>query len=74
MYIHINQINKIMKKQFIVIEEGNDDYYVVEDLSSLINEMYECELEDGESFDEVSSKFYSIHKVIEVIGEIKELN
>ena len=43
LYIHVNQKNKIMKKQFIVIEEGNDDYYVVEDLSSLINEMYECE-------------------------------
>ncbi len=63
-----------MKKQFIVIEEGNDDYYIVDDLSSLISEMYECELADGESFDEVSSKFYSIHKVIEVTGEIKMLN
>jgi hypothetical protein len=63
-----------MKKQFIVIEEGNDDYYIVEDLLSLINEMYECEVADGESFEEVSSKFYSIHKVIEVTGEIKMLN
>jgi hypothetical protein len=57
-----------MKKQFIVIEEGSNDYYVVDDLKELITEMYE------EYNDKNEDSFYSIHKVIEVIGEIKELN
>ena len=68
MYIHVNQKNKIMKKQFIVIEEGSGDYYVVSDLKELITEMY------GEYNDSTEDSFYSIHKVIEVIGKIKEMN
>jgi hypothetical protein len=57
-----------MKKQFIVIEEGTSDYYVVDDLKELITEMY------GEYNDKNEDSFYNVHKVIEVIGEIKELN
>jgi hypothetical protein len=57
-----------MKKQFIVIEEGTSDYYIVSDLKVLIEEMY------GEYKDSTEDSFYRVHKVIEVIGEIKELN
>jgi len=57
-----------MKKQFIVIEEGTSDYYIVDDLKKLITEMY------GEYNDKNEDSFYNVHKVIEVIGEIKELN
>jgi hypothetical protein len=57
-----------MKKQFIVIEEGSNDYYVVDDLKDLIKQMY------GEYNDKNEDSFYNVHKVIEVIGEIKELN
>jgi len=57
-----------MKKQFIVIEEGTSDYYIVNDLKELITEMY------GEYNDKNEDSFYNVHKVIEVIGEIKELN
>jgi hypothetical protein len=67
-YIHVNQKLKIMKKQFIVIEEGTSDYYIVDDLKELITEMYE------EYSGKTEESFYRIHKVIEVIGEIKELN
>ena len=64
-----------MKKQFIVVAFDNaEDCYVVEDLLMLINEMYEVELMNGKSFDEVSEMFYSYHKVFEVNGEVKELN
>jgi len=57
-----------MKKQFIVIEEGTSDYYIVDDLKKLITEMY------GEYNDKNEDSFYNVHKVIEVTGEIKELN
>ena len=55
-------------KKFIVIEEGTGDYYIVDDLKDLITQMYE------EYNDENEDSFYRIHKVIEVVGEIKELN
>ena len=57
-----------MKKQFIVIEDGRSDYFIVEDLKDLIKQMY------GEYNDKNEDSFYNVHKVIEVIGEIKELN
>ena len=62
-------------KNYLVIafEDANDSYYV-NDLTSLINEMYEVELMNGESFESVSDKFYSYHKVYEIDGTIKELN
>ena len=57
-----------MKKQFIVIEEGTSDYYIVDDLKKLIEEMYE------EYTDDAEAAFYRVHKIIEVVGEIKEFN
>jgi len=58
-----------MKKQFIVIEVyGTSDYFIVDDLKDLIEQMY------GEYNDKNEDSFYNVHKVIEVIGEIKELN
>ena len=63
-----------MKKYLVIaFEDANDSYYV-EDLLSLINEMYEVELMNGKTFDEVSNMFYSYHKVYEIDGTIKELN
>ena len=57
-----------MKKQYIVIEEGTGEYYIVNDLKTLITEMYE------EYTDKTEDSFYRIHKVIEVVGEIREMN
>jgi hypothetical protein len=73
MYIHVNQKIKIMKKQFIVIEEGTSDYYIVNDLKKLITEMYE---EYYEKNDSTEDSFYRVHKVIEIKGEfeITEMN
>jgi hypothetical protein len=62
-----------MKKYLVVCFDDVNDSYIVEDLNGLINEMYESELE-RESFESVSEKFYSFHKVFEIEGEIKELN
>ena len=44
-----------MKKQFLVIDAfDTPNYYIVDDLDSLINEMYEVDLLNGESFETVS--------------------
>ena len=61
---------KIMKKQFIVIEEGAGDYFIVDDLKELITEMY------GKYNDKTEDSFYRIYKVIEIKGEfeITEMN
>lgn len=63
-----------MKKYLVVCFDDANDSYVVNDLDSLINEMYVCELNEGESIDEVNNKFYAHHKVFEINGEIIELN
>ena len=73
MYIHVNQKDKIMKKYLVVCFDDANDSYIVEDLNGLINEMYEPELE-RESFESVSEKFYSYHKVFEIEGTIIEIN
>jgi hypothetical protein len=57
-----------MKKQFIVIEEGTSDYYVVDDLKNLIEQMY------GEYNDDNENSFYNIHTILEVKGEIKNIS
>jgi hypothetical protein len=65
---------KVMKKQFLVFDLfDTPNYYIVDDLNSLITEMYECELE-RETLETVTEWFNNNHKVFEVIGEIKELN
>ena len=74
MYIHVNQKIIIMKKYLVVCFDDANDSYIVEDLNSFINEMYEVELLNDETFESVSEKFYSYHKVFEIKGEIKELN
>jgi uncharacterized protein YxjI len=64
-----------MKKQFLVIDVfDTPNYYIVDDLDSLINEMYEVDLLNGESFETVSKWFNNNHRVFEVNGEIKEMN
>jgi hypothetical protein len=74
MYIHVNQKIKIMKKQFLVFDLfDTPNYYIVDDLNSLITEMYECELE-RETLETVTKWFNDNHKVFEVIGEIREIN
>jgi hypothetical protein len=49
---------KIMKKQFIVIEEGTSDYFIVSDLKVLIEEMY------GEYNDETENFYTKLNSVI----------
>jgi hypothetical protein len=62
-------------KQFLVIDLNDPSFnYIVEDLLSLINEMYEVELMNGNSFDTVNQWFNDNHKVFEIEGTIKEIN
>jgi len=63
-----------MKKQFLVIDLiDTPNYYTVENLESLISEMYECELKTN-SLEQVTEWFYNNHKVFEIEGTIKEIN
>jgi hypothetical protein len=50
-------------KKFIVIEEGNGDYFIVDNLEELIKEMY------GNYDDESRESFNRIYRVIEIEGE-----
>ena len=64
-----------MKKQFLVIDLNDPyEYYIVYDVDSFINEMYEAELSNGELFETVSEWFKENHNIFEVNGEIKEMN
>jgi hypothetical protein len=66
---------KVMKKYLVVNSEDGNDFYIVDDLKELIEEMYEFELvQNEESFESVSEKFYSFYQVFEINGEIKALN
>jgi uncharacterized protein YxjI len=68
---------KVMKKYLVVNSEDGNDFYIVDDLKELIEEMYEFEFElvqNEESFESVSEKFYSFYQVFEINGEIKALN
>jgi hypothetical protein len=61
--------------KYLVIDVNDVSFnYVVDDLDSLIKEMYEVELLNGKSEDEVKEYFNSSHKVFEINGEVKELN
>jgi hypothetical protein len=63
-----------MKQQFLVIDLiDTPNYYTVENLESLISDMYECELETN-SLEQVTEWFYNNHKVFQITGDIKELN
>jgi hypothetical protein len=56
-----------MNKKYIVIEEGTGDYYIVDDLKTLIEEMYE------KYTDETVESFNNIHSVIMIEGEIRNI-
>jgi hypothetical protein len=64
--------------QFIVIESNtfNDkpDHYIVNDLESLIKELYEVELSDEKSFEQANEWFYDNYKILKIEGTIKKLN
>ena len=63
-----------MKKQFLVIDLNDTSFnYIVDDLNSLITEMYECELE-RETLETVTEWFNKNHKVFEIEGSINEFN
>ena len=64
-----------MKKYLVVSSENGNDFYIVDDLKELIEEMYEFEVvQNEESFESISEKFYRFYQVFEINGEIKELN
>jgi hypothetical protein len=64
-----------MKKYLVVSSENGNDFYIVDDLKELIEEMYEFEVvQKEESFESISEKFYRFYQVFEINGEIKELN
>lgn len=64
-----------MKKHFVAIEKAVYGMsYITDDLNSLISEMYECELGNGENFDVVKGWFFENHFVFESDSEIKEVS
>ena len=61
-------------KNFIVVSiEDSSDYFIVNDLNELINEMYEVDLMNGESFETVKGYFFNNYIVSESDSEIKEV-
>lgn len=62
-----------MKYLIIEIDRVDYHYYIVEELNNIIREMYEVELLNGKSEDEVRKYFFENYKVFEIDGEIKEL-
>ena len=60
-------------KKYLVIDVNNGNYfYLVDDLTELINEMYECELFDNE-FEVVKGWFFENFKVFISNSDIIEL-
>ncbi len=60
-------------KKYLVIDVNNGNYfYLVDDLTELINEMYECELFDNE-FEVVKGWFFENFKVFVSNSDIIEL-
>ena len=61
-------------KNFVVVNiEDSCDYFIVNDLNELINEMYEVDLMNGDSFDTVKGYFFDNYIVFESDSEIKEV-
>ena len=61
-------------KNFVVVNiEDSCDYFMVNDLNELINEMYEVDLMNGDSFDTVKGYFFDNYIVFESESEIKEV-
>ena len=69
----ISKVKKGLMRKYLVIsiEDGND-FYLVDDLTELISEMYECELFDNE-FEVVKGWFFDNYKVFVSGSDIIEL-
>lgn len=63
-----------MKKYLVVNSKDGNDFYIVDDLQSLVKEMYEVEWLNGELMEEIERKFNTFYQVFEINGKIKALN
>ena len=62
-----------MKKHFLAVSiEDACDYFTTTDLNELIREMYEPDLDNGATFEDVTGWFYNNFVVFESDSEIKE--
>jgi hypothetical protein len=62
-------------KNFVVIsKEDSSDYFIVDNLNELINEMFEVDLMNGDSFDTVKGYFFNNYIVFESESEISEID
>jgi hypothetical protein len=62
-------------KNFVVISrEDSNDYFIVDNLNELINEMFEVDLMNGDSFDTVKGYFFNNYIVFESESEISEID
>lgn len=59
-----------MKKQYLVIDLNDNSFtYIVDNINSLIEEIYECELEEYTK-ERVNKMFYDNYLVYEIEGTI----
>jgi hypothetical protein len=59
-----------MKKQYLVIDLNDNSFtYIVDNINSLIEEIYECELEEYTK-EQVNKMFYDNYLVYEIEGTI----
>jgi hypothetical protein len=63
-----------MKNFVVVSREDSNDYFIVDNLSELISEMYEVDLMNGDSFDTVKGYFFNNYIVFESESEISEID
>jgi len=62
-------------KNFVVVNiEDSYNYFIVSDLNELINEMFEVDLMNGDSFDTVKGYFFDNFIVFESESEISEVS
>ena len=60
--------------KYIVIDKNDTSFhYIVPELYTLISEMYECELGNGETFKQVSEYFYRNHIVFNIEGHVHQI-
>ena len=62
-----------MKNFVVVSTESCYDYFIVDNLNELINEIYEVDLMNGDSFETVKGYFFDNYIVFESESEIKEV-
>jgi hypothetical protein len=61
-------------KNFVVIsKEDSSDYFIVSDLNELINEMFEVDLLNGDSFETVRGYLFNNFIVFESESKIDEV-